>query len=295
MTLLATPKRFEGLFDVIQTNAITSWTELDPRPEIILFGDDAGTGPLCERLGLVHVPDVETSERGTPMLNDLLARGQELASHDVVCFVNADIIFLPDLLAAVDRLRADGPADYLLVGQRWDLTITSLLGFEPGWAERLRDRAHAEGELMPPVWIDYFVFPRGNLIGVPDFAIGRPGYDNWLLWQASNRGATLIDGTRAVTPVHQRHDYSHVGGKSVAYLGNEAVRNRELVGSWDHYHSINHATKLLLPDGRLAPATAWKYRSARLRSRAGHALRFTRPYRAALHERRTLRRLRAGR
>ncbi|MEY2588608.1 MAG: hypothetical protein QOJ67_592, partial [Acidimicrobiaceae bacterium] len=79
LTFLATPKAFEGLFNVIQRNAITSWTLLSPRPEIILFGDDPGTAALCEELGLRHVPDVALSDRGTPLLNDIFERGQRMA------------------------------------------------------------------------------------------------------------------------------------------------------------------------------------------------------------------------
>ena len=51
LTILSTPKRFSGIFEVIQTNAITSWTQLDPRPEIILFGRDEGTAEICAELG----------------------------------------------------------------------------------------------------------------------------------------------------------------------------------------------------------------------------------------------------
>ena len=67
LTLLSTPKAFTGIFEVIQRNAITSWTRLDPRPDIILFGDDAGTAELCAELGLRHVPDVRTTDLGTPL------------------------------------------------------------------------------------------------------------------------------------------------------------------------------------------------------------------------------------
>ena len=52
LTILSTPKAFTGLFAVIQRNAIESWTKLEPRPEIILFGRDAGTAEICDELGL---------------------------------------------------------------------------------------------------------------------------------------------------------------------------------------------------------------------------------------------------
>jgi hypothetical protein len=46
LTLLAMPKPFEGHIGIIQRNAITSWTNLNPRPEIFLFGEEKGTARL---------------------------------------------------------------------------------------------------------------------------------------------------------------------------------------------------------------------------------------------------------
>jgi hypothetical protein len=47
MTIFAIPKPFIGQIGVIQKNAIASWTKLSPRPEIILFGDEIGTGAIA--------------------------------------------------------------------------------------------------------------------------------------------------------------------------------------------------------------------------------------------------------
>ena len=95
LTILSTPKAFTGLFAVIQRNAIESWTKLEPRPEIILFGRDPGTAEICDELGLRHVPDVATNAQGTPLLSDMFITGQALATNPVVCWANADIIFTP--------------------------------------------------------------------------------------------------------------------------------------------------------------------------------------------------------
>jgi len=35
----------------IQRNAIASWTRLDPRPEIFLFGEEEGTRELAGEIG----------------------------------------------------------------------------------------------------------------------------------------------------------------------------------------------------------------------------------------------------
>jgi hypothetical protein len=294
--MLSTPKAFSGIFDVIQRNAITSWTKLDPRPEIILFGRDHGTAELCAELGLVHVPDVQVTPEGTPLLSDMFLRGQEMASHPVVCWSNADVIFTSELLRAADVVSAHERAAYL-VGRRTDIDQSELLDFGSDWQRELRDRAARHGERKPANWIDYFVFTRGLFETLPPFAIGRPGYDPWLIWRAADLGADVIDATEFVPAIHQRHDYSHVGTRAAAFTGVEAKRNAAIVDDWRHYHSIAYARLKLDATGQLVPARGAVYKLARPRSHLAHALRFTRPFRRWLiGERASLRgRFRRGR
>ena len=86
---------------------------------------------------------------------------------------------------------------------------------------------------MPTNWIDHFTFRRGLYTDIPDFAIGRSGYDNWLLWKAEDSGARLIDVTRHCTVVHQRHDYSHSNGAAAVFNGADAQRAKSVQRSKD--------------------------------------------------------------
>src|SRR5712691_9090902 len=96
LTIFALPKRFRGHFGVIQRNAISQWARLRPRPEILLFGNEEGTGEIALELGVRHIPEMKCNEYGTPLLSDLFAKAHALASHDILCYVNADIMLLGD-------------------------------------------------------------------------------------------------------------------------------------------------------------------------------------------------------
>jgi hypothetical protein len=289
LTILSTPKAFTGLFAVIQRNAIESWTKLEPRPEIILFGRDEGTAELCTELGLRHVPDVAENTHGTPLLSDMFLRGQQLATNPVVCWANADIIFTPTIMRAAAVVTEHPRAAYL-VGRRTDVDQLEPLAFTDRWSEDLTSRAARDGERKPANWIDYFMFTRGLFTELPPFAIGRPGYDPWLIWRASDFGADVVDATDFVLAVHQRHDYSHVGTRAAVFSGVEAQENAAIVDDWRHYHSIVHARLKLDTTGRLVPARGITYRLARPRCYAAHALRFTRPLRQRLLGERATRR-----
>src|SRR5215472_14588751 len=100
ITLFTTAKRFCGHFKVIQRNALRSWTLLHPDVEIILFGDEEGYAEAARDFRLRHEPHVPKNEFGTILVSGMFERAQALARHDLVCYVNCDILLLPDFRAA---------------------------------------------------------------------------------------------------------------------------------------------------------------------------------------------------
>jgi len=59
------------------------------------------------------------------------------------------------------------------------------------------------------IGLDYFIFPCGLFRDIPPFAVGRPAWDNWLVYKARSLGLPVIDATKMVTAIHQNHAYSH--------------------------------------------------------------------------------------
>ncbi len=161
LTIFAIPKAFRGHIEVIQRNAIQSWTRLRPRPEIILLADDPGTAELAAELGIQHIADIQRNAQGTPLLNDLFAKAQVRASSNVLCYVNSDIILFDDFMQAVSRV-ASSSQRFLMIGRRTDLDITDPIPFQQeNWAAEVRKRASGEGELQIARSIDYFAFSKG--------------------------------------------------------------------------------------------------------------------------------------
>jgi len=260
ITIFATPKPFTGHTAIIQRNAITSWTLLRPRPEIVLVGDDQGVAEIATELGVRHLPVVERNEYGTPLLRDIFAKAEGQATHDLLCYINADILLLGDFMNAVKQITG-WRRPFLMIGRRTDVGIASALSFgSPGWETDARRRAAHEGELKAPMAIDYFVFTRGLYGRIPPFALGRCAWDNWLVWRARSLKTPVVDATGSVLAIHQHHDYSHhPGGFEGVWRGEEARRNRELAGP-RAFATIEDATHKLTAEGvkrnffcRLAP------------------------------------------
>ena len=57
-TIFCVPKTWNGIDEIRQRNAVTSWTLLEPRPEIIFYYDDPGTKEAAGEFGARYIPDM---------------------------------------------------------------------------------------------------------------------------------------------------------------------------------------------------------------------------------------------
>jgi hypothetical protein len=250
LTICASPKPFRGHFGVIQRNAIASWTQLTPAPQVILFGDSEGTAGIASEFHLQHVPHPESNEFGTPYLRSLIAEAENLARYDVLCYVNADIILTAGFEAVVRHVR-EKMKSFLIVSRRMNLRIDEPLRFDADWHARLNQEIAARGVLGDHTAIDLFVFPKAFYRAVPPLVIGRAWFDQWMIKAALEQRDPVVDTSLLVPIVHQMHDYSHVeGGLNWAYGGVEAERNLEFCGG-KHAYTLLDATHALTPDGRI--------------------------------------------
>jgi hypothetical protein len=242
ITIFAIPKAFHGHIKTIQRNAIQSWTLLKPRPRLILFGSDEGTKEMAEELNIEHIPSVACSEYGTPIIQDVFNQARQLSTTPLLCYINSDIILMSDFMNAVKTV-AKSTKQFLLCGRRWNLDVTSPLVFSEGWEEQLKEEVKHSGTLEEPWAIDYFVFSSQIGNNMPPFIIGRPSWDNWLLYSVRTKGLPLIDATLSIQIVHQNHDYRHVpGGSGKTVDGPETNINLKLSGKIAHDFSIRDAT-----------------------------------------------------
>jgi hypothetical protein len=234
ITLFTLPKPFLGHIGMIQRNALQSWTRLHPDIDILIFGDEPGTAEAAAEFGIRHFPDVDVNEYGTPLISRYFRHAEEVARQSRMCYVNADIVLFPDLLEAVAKV--DLPK-FLMSGRRTDYDIDKPVDFlRPDWAHALREDAKKNGRLHDFSAIDYFVYRRGMFGEIPQFALGRWYWDQWLVYRARRLGGALIDASACVMAVHQNHDYRHIvdtesKGDSRNQGGIESFRNRLLVES----------------------------------------------------------------
>jgi len=255
LTIFTIPKSFEDShINVIQRNAVQSWLQLNPRCEIILFGDDQGVAEAANEFSIRHIPEVKKNEFNTPLLNSAFNSAQKLAKNNILVYINTDIILMKDFIPAVEKIKF--PL-FLMNGRRWDLDIKEEINFNDiDWEKKLRQKIAEKGELHGFSGIDYFVFPRSFQNNLPLFPVGRVGWDNWLIYYTRSLKIPVIDATEAITIIHQSHGYSHsLWGKEkkTRVEGPELEQSIKLAGGFSCMSTIRDADWVLTNKGLKKP------------------------------------------
>jgi hypothetical protein len=205
-------------------------------------------------LGVKHLLDVKCSQSGTPLISSMFQLARENSDSDLLCIINADMILMPDFVEASRRSRLQRDK-FVLLSQRWDLDIKRPIEFTEGWEGSLRSTVHGQGQLHRPAGSDFFLFPKSCYTDVPDFAIGRAGWDNWMIFKARQEKWPVIDCTPSMMIVHQNHDYGHLPEGKPHYEHPETNENVRLAGGLAAVrYTILDATHRLIDSELVRPA-----------------------------------------
>ncbi len=235
LTLFTTPKPFRDEHIItIQRNALRSWKALGEEVEVMVIGDDEGVAENTRLLGVRHIPQVRSNDRGTPLISSMLDLARENSRSPFLAIVNTDILLFPDLLQAL-RNTTRAFERFVMIGQRWDMDVREELQEGSQAFAGFKQRVALEGKLHPPMGSDYFLFSRACYPSIPDFAIGRAGWDNWFIFKSRWERWALVDATQDVVIVHQNHDYRHLPGGQAHYRLPETDENVAEAGG---YHTI---------------------------------------------------------
>ncbi len=230
LAIFSAPKPFtDPHVAVIQRNAISSWKHMGDEVEVLLVGEEAGLAEVATELGVRHLTGVERNDKGTPLVSSIFELARNASSAEIMMFTNADMLYLPDTLETVAQVKGQF-SEFVLLGQRHDLDVREQVAFSAGWSEKLRADVNSRGRLHPQGGSDYFVFPRHLFAEIPAFAIGRAGWDNWMIHHATTQPWPAIDATHDLLAIHQNHDYSHLPGERGHQRNMESTENTEIAG-----------------------------------------------------------------
>jgi hypothetical protein len=253
ITLFSAPKPFTNPhIATIQRNAIRSWTLL-PDTEVVLLGEEDGLAQSAKEFGVKHIPDVARNESGVPLISSMFQLARENSNSDLLCIINTDMLLMPDFVEAAKQ-AAKLKDKFVLLSQRWDYEVKTSIDFGEGWVDRLRSSVLGQNNLHRPAGSDFFLFPKTCYTDIPNFTIGRAGWDNWMIYNARRQGWPVIDCTPSLMIVHQNHDYSHLPNGRSHYDHPETNENIRLAGGQANIrYTILDATHRLVNDKLARP------------------------------------------
>jgi len=223
ITFFSIPKNFQGTDKIHQVNAIKSWQSVHPDAQIFLFGNAEIDKKTKESLNIESLIELETNDYGTPLVSDAFSKVSSLSNSKYLCFINSDIIITKKFSKITENLDFD---KFLVAGRRIDIDFDEYLNFNENWKSHIENIARESGKLHMETGSDFYLFKNNLDLKMPEFAIGRATWDNWLIYYCSSKNIPVIDGTLFQT-IHPNHDYSHVKSlsKGSGFKGEEAVIN----------------------------------------------------------------------
>ena len=193
---------------------LTNWASLRPFVQPILMTpitDRNSTWPETARRKGWKVKECTGLRHNIPILKSMFLDVMQESESPFIGFANGDILFDSAIHINLQRLyeeqkMTNNNESILLVGRR---TNIQLMTFNLGKGDDytlLHDAFKKTKQLLVSVVAqDYFIVNRNGLPWnkIPDFVVGRPGYDNWLVTMAQKWNIQLVDLSNTVMALHQ--------------------------------------------------------------------------------------------
>lgn len=216
---------------------------------------------LARKVGAERNNRIQTNENGLPLAHSLFQTAKALSNTPFLCYVNADIAFLGDFPSVIRRLCSGLPKkNWILTGLRTTLprkkfeqALTEIETGKKYYPQRFSLLAEDSLPAEPSAF-DYFLFPKEAPIPLRPFYIGRPAWDNWILFAARCEGFQIIDATEAITAFHLKNQTAQPQNET-KWHGPEALHNYRISGMWWKGCKLNEVKTHLLSQKSLKKAS----------------------------------------
>ncbi|MFZ1728666.1 MAG: hypothetical protein WAV84_00940 [Bacteroidota bacterium] len=209
-----------------QLLALNSWRAAFTNAKIVIFVDSVFDIEIVEHVGVHAVQhEIRRNERGTPFVSDAILKVESISDTELYCYINGDIVIPKQVNVNLMLLKKA----FLCVGRRIDCDIP----LQPKEVVDTVEIANYCLKLAFGTWrgSDYFLYKKGSFANIEDLVVGRPGWDNYMIYHAHELRYAVIDATFIVNAIHLNHEYKHVSGsRAGSHYGPEADCQIEKLG-----------------------------------------------------------------
>ena len=215
VSFLTAFKKFKSPYDKIQHSALYSWRANNI--EIFVPENEVGVRIACQGYSNVKfVPNVKRArELGfpnqSPIVRDMIEKSFPYITTPMVALINSDIIILPDFSERFEKIVKKYGYDIYMVGTRYDIKLNSYIDSEKNYEKVLKEeRKFYDVSTSSDIFITSKFMWRKIVHEMPEFILGRYGWDNWLHMIAEIKGFRKFNCTEALITLHCQHDHQHI-------------------------------------------------------------------------------------
>lgn len=245
----------------VAAQTVTNW-------ELVVVDDGSTDGgpALLRALGDARIRVVGQANAGVSAARN---RGIELASAELIAFLDADDLWLPEFLATVLALQVDFPE------ARWFATSYEIRPLQgAAFASRLRGPAikFSRGILAdyfgvaigsdPPVWTSATAVQRDAMLDIGGFPVGIGSGEDLLTWARLALRFPLAYDARALavfvlSGIERRPDAADRVGKAMGQLLREYPAATSLRGYLGLWYRMQAVMAMRFGDTALARQRSW--------------------------------------
>lgn len=215
LSFISAFKKFRPPYNRIQHSALYSWRANNI--ETFTPENEIGIRDACQGYSNVKlIPDVKRArELGfsnqSPIIRDMITKALPLINTPMIALINSDIIILPNFSERIEKIVKKYGFNIYLVGTRFDIKLTTLVNSEESYKQVIgEDRKMYDVCTSADLFITSKFIWRKIIHEMPEFILGRYGWDNWLHMIAEIRGFRKYNCTEALTTLHCEHDHKHI-------------------------------------------------------------------------------------
>jgi hypothetical protein len=208
-------KKFKPPYDKIQHSAMFSWKANNI--EVLVPDNEIGVKDACQGYSNMRlIPGVKRAREigfpnQSPIVRDMIAKALPLIKTPMVALINSDILILPDFSERIEKILKRYGFDIYMVGTRLDIKLNVCVDSEKNYEKVLKEeRKIYDKSTSSDVFITSKFMWRKIIHEMPEFILGRYGWDNWLHTIAEIKGFRKYNCTDALTTLHCNHDHNHI-------------------------------------------------------------------------------------
>lgn len=248
ITFITVFRKFKPPFDIIQFSAMYSWKMNGIK--VIAPLNEIGIKEKCT--GWNNITLIEEVKRArelgfnnqSPIIKDLIDKALPYINTIMIAYINSDIIISEDFSQIIKKMISKYGYDFYAVGSRLNIELKECISTREKYKEVfLQDKEHYDASTSSDIFIASKFNWRKIITGMPDYILGRWGWDNYLHMRGEILKLKKYNCSDILPILHCKHDFRHIFLQEKAWE-RKAPSTQHNMALWEKTRSVYGTTRI---------------------------------------------------